>query len=46
MIAVIFEVEPQQGGDYLDLAAALRPLLDQIDVFISVERFESLVTPV
>ena len=45
MIAVIFEVEPQQGGDYLDLAAALRPLLDQIDGFISVERFESLATP-
>lgn len=47
MIAVIFEVEPAQGrrSDYLDIAAQMRPLLDQIDGFISVERFESLTTP-
>ncbi|MDP3736490.1 MAG: antibiotic biosynthesis monooxygenase [Hyphomonadaceae bacterium] len=44
MIAVIFEVEPGEGraGDYLDIAADLRPLLDGIDGFISIERFESL----
>jgi heme-degrading monooxygenase HmoA len=44
MIAVIFEVWPAEGRrqEYLDIAAALRPLLDQIDGFISIERFESL----
>jgi heme-degrading monooxygenase HmoA len=44
MIAVIFEVEMKdgQGGRYFDLAASLRPELDKIDGFISVERFESL----
>lgn len=47
MIAVIFEVEPKAGrrDRYLDLAAGLRPLLEQIDGFISIERFESLTTP-
>ena len=47
MMAVIFEVEPQDGRmpDYLEIAADLRPLLNQIDGFISIERFESLVTP-
>lgn len=47
MIAVIFEVEPAVGmrDAYLDTAARLRPLLDGIDGFISVERFESLATP-
>jgi heme-degrading monooxygenase HmoA len=46
MIAVIFEVEPAEGraADYLDTAAGLRPLLDGIDGFISIERFESLAT--
>ena len=44
MIAVIFEVwpDPDHRGDYFDLAAALKPRLEQIDGFISVERFESL----
>jgi heme-degrading monooxygenase HmoA len=42
MIAVIFEVWPERREDYLDIAAELRPLLKQIDGFISVERFESL----
>jgi heme-degrading monooxygenase HmoA len=44
MIAVIFEVwpDPDHRGDYFDLAAALKPQLEQIDGFISVERFESL----
>lgn len=47
MIAVIFEVWPAEGQrqHYLDLAAALRPLLDGIDGFISIERFESLAEP-
>ena len=44
MIAVIFEVwpKPEHKGEYLDLAAQLRPILETIDGFISVERFESL----
>jgi heme-degrading monooxygenase HmoA len=47
MIAVIFEVEPAEGsrGGYLELAARLRPMLEEIDGFISVERFESLTNP-
>lgn len=47
MIAVIFEVWPKDGrsDDYFDLAADLRPLLDKIDGFISIERFESLAEP-
>ena len=46
MYAVIFEVEPTDAGkrEYLDIAAALRPELEKIDGFISIERFESLVT--
>jgi len=42
MIAVIFEVWPAQRQRYLDIATELRPLLDGIDGFISIERFESL----
>ena len=44
MIAVIFEVwpKPEHKKEYLDLAAELRPMLETIDGFISVERFESL----
>jgi heme-degrading monooxygenase HmoA len=47
MIAVIFEVWPADGRkqEYLDIAAHLRPLLDSIDGFISIERFESLSEP-
>jgi heme-degrading monooxygenase HmoA len=47
MIAVLFEVTPNPGrtGDYLDIASRLRPLLDDIDGFISIERFESLTRP-
>ena len=47
MIAVIFEVWPAEGRKqtYLDLAAELRPRLEQIDGFISIERFESLSEP-
>lgn len=44
MIAVIFEVWPAEGQTdrYLDLAAALRPELEGVDGFVSVERFRSL----
>ena len=42
MIAVIFEVWPDRREDYLEIAAKLRPLLQTIDGFISVERFESI----
>jgi heme-degrading monooxygenase HmoA len=47
MIAVIFEVQPadDQLARYLELAAALRPELDMIDGFVSIERFESLSEP-
>lgn len=47
MIAVIFEAEPRddQRDAYLGIAADLRPLLAEIDGFISIERFESLSQP-
>jgi heme-degrading monooxygenase HmoA len=47
MIAVIFEVEPNDGARqaYLDIAASLTPRLEAIDGFVSVERFESLSQP-
>ena len=45
MIAVIFEVWPADGKKqtYLDIAASLKPELETIDGFISIERFQSLV---
>lgn len=47
MIAVIFEVWPKadRKQDYLNIAAELKPLLEKIDGFISIERFESLYEP-
>jgi heme-degrading monooxygenase HmoA len=47
VIAVIFEVLPRvdRRQDYLDLATDLRPLLDNAEGFISIERFESLNNP-
>ncbi|MBS0472255.1 MAG: antibiotic biosynthesis monooxygenase [Proteobacteria bacterium] len=45
MIAVIFEAVPRDRDAYLGLAADLRPLLDGIDGFLSIERFESLIEP-
>lgn len=47
MIAVIFEVLPQAGRrqEYLDLAASLKPHLEQIEGFVSIERFASLAEP-
>ena len=47
MFAVIFEVWPAEGraGDYFDLAAALKDDLENIEGFVSIERFQSLATP-
>lgn len=47
MIAVIFEalVPGEAQIEYLDLAAELRPLLADLDGFISIERFQSLTNP-
>lgn len=47
MIGVIFEVEPHvdKKDAYLAMAAQMRPLVEQIDGFISVERFQSLTNP-
>ena len=47
MIAVIFEVWPHLDHKqaYLDIAASLRPMLETIDGFISIERFSSLSEP-
>ena len=47
MIAVIFETTPRDGrqDDYLQAAARLKPLLEQIDGFISIERFASISQP-
>ena len=47
MHAVIFEVDPnpERRQDYLDIAASLKPALEEIDGFISVERFRSVSAP-
>ncbi|MCX7560336.1 antibiotic biosynthesis monooxygenase [Sulfitobacter sp. F26204] len=47
MIAVIFEVtpDPNRKTEYLDIAAEMRPLVEQVKGFISVERFQSLTNP-
>ncbi len=47
MLAVVFEVVPlpDRAQRYFDLAAELRPALEGIDGFISVERFQSLTRP-
>jgi heme-degrading monooxygenase HmoA len=47
MIAVIFELEPRESESarYFELAGALRPALEKIDGFVSVERFESVTRP-
>ena len=44
MIAIIFEVEPHEGkaDAYFAHAMNLKPLLETMPGFISVERFESL----
>lgn len=47
MHVVVFEVsmKPGRADQYFDLAGALRPELEKVDGFISVERFESVATP-
>jgi heme-degrading monooxygenase HmoA len=47
VVAVIFEVVPHMSRrqEYLEIAAELRQRLDQIEGFISIERFESLSQP-
>ena len=47
MMVVVFQVTMRDGRtpDYFDLAAELRPELERIDGFISVERFQSLAAP-
>lgn len=47
MHAIIFEFWPADGrqDDYFDHVAALKPQLEKIPGFISVERFQSLTEP-
>ncbi len=47
MHAVIFEVWPkaETRDEYLSIAADLKEVLQKVDGFISVERFESLTEP-
>ncbi|MES2126585.1 MAG: antibiotic biosynthesis monooxygenase [Pseudomonadota bacterium] len=47
MIVVIFEVTPHENKEerYFDIASQLRQTLEQMDGFISVERFQSLTRP-
>jgi len=46
MIAVLFEAESNitMQERYLALAAELKPMLAEIDGFISIERFQSLAS--
>lgn len=47
MIVVIFEAlpRPERRDAYFSAAESLRPLLRDIDGFISIERFESVAQP-
>lgn len=47
MIAVIFEVhpDPNHKDEYLSIAADMRPMVEDVEGFISVERFQSLTDP-
>lgn len=47
MVVVVFEVMMKEGRgqEYFDIAERLKSELQQIDGFVGVERFESLVTP-
>ena len=47
MIAVIFEAIPTEGKweEYINIAANLRPDLEEIDGFVSIERFQSISNP-
>ena len=47
MISIIFEVAPNEGmaDEYLKIAGEMLGFVEQIDGFISVERFQSLINP-
>ena len=47
MIAVIFEAMPHadKKEEYFKIAAALKPTLEKMDGFISIERFQSFADP-
>jgi heme-degrading monooxygenase HmoA len=47
MVAVIFEAFPVEGkrDDYFEMPAQLRPELNKIEGFISIERFQSVTEP-
>lgn len=47
MLAVIFEVWPaaEHRDTYFELAASLKSELEEVDGFVSVERFESIAEP-
>ena len=48
MLAVIFEVYPASAAHkeaYMEIAAELKPLLEQVEGFVSIERFQSLTDP-
>ena len=47
MIAVIFEANSHldKQARYLEIASELRPLLERIDGFIAIERFQSMLEP-
>ena len=47
MFSVIFEVLPNEGrkDEYLELAENLKPILETIDGFVDVERYESKLRP-
>lgn len=47
MIAVLFEARPNphRKSDYLNAASLLAPHLQEVEGFISIERFESLSQP-
>ncbi|QUI61455.1 antibiotic biosynthesis monooxygenase [Pseudoalteromonas sp. A22] len=44
MLTVIFEVTPKEQGKaiYFEMAQALKSTLNEVDGFISIERFQSL----
>lgn len=44
MVAAIFEIYPDEKKkcEYLDIVTELKPILQDIDGFISIERFSSL----
>ena len=47
MIAIIFEVipHPDHRNEYFAIAAELKPTLEKMEGFISIERFQSLNDP-